>query len=144
MSRHRTAAPSTCLAAYSVAMPSSRIAALALAADVVAVVVFAAIGRSSHGESGDILGLIGTAAPFLIGLGAAWATPIVRSEPTRWVAGGVALAGTVVVGLMVRAGFTGWPPLIFTVITLVSLAVLMLGWRALSHVVANRVGQRVR
>jgi Protein of unknown function (DUF3054) len=125
-------------------MPSSRIAALALAADVVAVVVFAAVGRSSHAESGDLLGLIGTAAPFLIGLAAAWATPIVRSDPTRLVAGGVTLAGTAVIGLVVRAGFTGRLPLTFAVITVVSLAVLMLGWRALSLVVAHRAGQRVR
>ncbi len=125
-------------------MPTSRIVPLALAADVVAVVVFAAIGRSSHGESGDILGLIGTAAPFLIGLGAAWATPIVRADPTRWKAGLGALVGTVLVGMLVRAGFTGWPPLIFVAITLGSLAVLMLGWRALSQMVADRVGQSVR
>ena len=125
-------------------MPSSRIAALALAADVTAVVVFAAVGRSTHGESGDLLGLLGTAAPFLVGLAAAWATPIVRAHPTGLRAGAVVLAGAALLGLLVRAGFTGRLPLSFALISLVSLAVLLLGWRALSLAVAHRAAQRVR
>jgi hypothetical protein len=124
-------------------MPSRRITALALAADVVAVVVFAAIGRITHRESGDLLGLAGTAAPFLIGLGAAWFTPIVRAQPIGWRAGAVVLAGAVLLGLLLRAGFTGSLPLTFVAITTVSLGVLMLGWRALSLAVAHRAGQRV-
>jgi hypothetical protein len=125
-------------------MPSSRIAALAFAADVTAVVVFAAVGRTSHGETGDLLGLLGTAAPFLVGLAAAWTTPTVRAAPTGWRAGTAVLAGTVVLGLLLRAGFTGRLPLTFAVISLVSLAVLLLGWRALSLVVAHQAAQRVR
>ena len=58
----------------------SRVALLAGAADAVAVVVFAAVGRLSHGEADDLLGLIGTAAPFGVGLVAAWATPVVMVE----------------------------------------------------------------
>jgi Protein of unknown function (DUF3054) len=125
-------------------MLSSRIASLALAADVTAVIVFAAVGRSTHGESGDLLGLLGTAAPFLIGLAAAWATPIVRAQPTGWRAGAVVLAGAGVLGLLLRAGFTDRLPPTFALIALVSLAVLVLGWRALSLAVAHRAGQRVR
>jgi hypothetical protein len=125
-------------------MPSSRIAALAFAADVTAVVVFAAVGRSTHGESGDLFALLGTAAPFLVGLGAAWATPTVRANPTGLRAGLVALAGSAVLGLALRAGFAAaLPPLTFVLISVVSLAVLMLGWRALSSAVAHRAGQRV-
>jgi len=125
-------------------MPRSRVPALALAADLVAVVVFAAIGRLNHAESGDLWGLLGTVAPFAIGLGAAWATPWVRADPSGLRAGVVALAGTVLVGLAVRAGFTGSLPPSFAVVTLISLAVLLLGWRALSLVVARRSAQRVR
>jgi hypothetical protein len=125
-------------------MPSTRIAALALGADAVAVVVFAAIGRAAHAESGDLLGLLGTAAPFLIGLGAAWATPVVRAHPAGLRAGAVVVAGSALIGLVVRAGFTGSLPLVFAVIALTSLAVLMLGWRALSLAVAHRAAQRVR
>ncbi|HWM57673.1 MAG TPA: DUF3054 domain-containing protein [Pseudonocardia sp.] len=125
-------------------MPSTRIAALALGADAVAVVVFAAIGRTAHAESGDLLGLLGTAAPFLIGLGAAWATPMVRAHPAGLRAGAVVVAGSALIGLVVRAGFTGSLPLVFALIAMTSLAVLMLGWRALSLAVAHRAAQRVR
>lgn len=119
-----------------------RIPALALAADVIAVVVFAAVGRISHDESGSPLGLLGTAAPFLVGLVAAWATPVVRANPAGLRAGAVVLAGTAVLGLAVRAAFTGRLPLSFAVVTVVSLAVLLLGWRALSLLVSRRAGHR--
>lgn len=48
-----------------------RIPALALLADLVAVIVFAAIGRISHADAGSLTGLLGTALPFLVGVGAA-------------------------------------------------------------------------
>jgi hypothetical protein len=123
-------------------MSPSRIPALALAADAVAVVVFAAIGRASHGETGDVLGLLGTVAPFLVGLVAAWATPVVRAHPVGLRAGAVVLAGTAVLGLLVRAAFTGRLPLSFAVVTFVALGVLLLGWRTLSLVVSHRASQR--
>ena len=107
-------------------------------------VVFAAIGRTAHAESGDLLGLLGTAAPFLFGLGAAWATPVVRAHPAGLRAGAVVVAGSALIGLVVRAGFTGSLPLVFALIAMTSLAVLMLGWRALSLAVAHRAAQRVR
>ena len=121
-----------------------RIPALALAADVVAVVVFAAVGRLSHAEPDDLLGLAATAAPFLLGLGVSWLSPAVRADPSGLRAGAAALAGTVAVGLLVRAGFTGTLPLSFAIVTTVCLAVLLLGWRGLSLAVARRAAQRVR
>ncbi len=125
-------------------MTPSRIPALALAADLVAVLVFAAIGRTSHADAGSILGLLGTAGPFAVGAVAAWATPLVRARPAGLRAGGVVLAGTVVLGLLLRFAFTGRLPLSFAVVTAVSLAILLLGWRGLSTVVAHRAAQRVR
>jgi len=125
-------------------MGYTRIAALALAADVVAVVVFAAVGRTSHAEADDVIGLLATAVPFLVGLAVAWATPLVRDRPAGLRAGAVVLAGTVVIGLALRAGFTGRLPVSFAVVTVVALAVLLLGWRALSVAVAHGVAQRVR
>jgi hypothetical protein len=125
-------------------MASSRIPALAFAADVVAVVVFAAVGRASHAESGDVLGLLGTAAPFVVGLVAAWATPVVRVRPAGLRAGAVVLAGTAVVGLLLRFAFTDRLPPGFAVVTVIALGVLLLGWRSLSMVVAHRAAARVR
>jgi hypothetical protein len=125
-----------------VTAPSSRISVLAAAADAVAVVVFAAVGRLSHGEPDELLGLVGTAAPFGVGLVAAWVTPVVRRDPAAWQAGAVVVACVAAIGLLLRAGFTGRLPLSFAVVTVVSLAVLLLGWRGLAALVA-RAAHRV-
>lgn len=126
-------------------MSPGRIPRLALAADVVAVVVFAAVGRLTHERGdgvGELLGLLATAAPFLAGLAAAWATPVVRAAPAGLRAGVVVLAGTVVVGLLLRAAFTGRLPPSFALVTALTLAVLLLGWRGLAVLVARRVAPR--
>ncbi|GAA3085390.1 DUF3054 domain-containing protein [Pseudonocardia yunnanensis] len=123
-------------------MSPRRIPALAFAADVIAVVVFAAVGRISHAEAESLSGLLATAAPFLIGLVASWATPVVRAHPVGFRAGAVVLAGTAVLGLLLRAAFTWRLPLSFAVVTVVSLAVLLIGWRALSLLVSHRADQR--
>ena len=120
----------------------SRVALLAGAADAVAVVVFAAVGRLSHGEADDLLGLIGTAAPFGVGLVAAWATPVVRREPASLRAGAVAVVCTAGIGLLLRAGFTGRLPLSFAIVATVSLAVLLLGWRGLAALVSRTATHR--
>jgi hypothetical protein len=127
-----------------VAAPSSRIALLAVAADAVAVVVFAAVGRLSHGEPDDLLGLAATVAPFGVGLLAAWATPVVRREPAGWRAGLAALVCTAGLGLLLRAGFTGRLPLSFAVVATTSLAVLLLGWRGLAALVARTAHRAAR
>jgi hypothetical protein len=113
-----------------------RVFALSAVADVVAVVVFAAIGRASHDESDGIVGILAVAAPFLVGLLVAWATPWVRARPQGFRAGVVVLAATVVVGLGLRAAFLGRLPLTFALVTLAALAVLLLGWRGVSALVA--------
>lgn len=123
--------------AYPGSVHPSRIPALALAADLVAVVVFAAVGRLSHAEVGSITGLIGTALPFLVGAVAAWATPWVRVEPVSVRAGLVVLALTAGVGLLLRWAFLGRLPLSFAIVAVLALAVLLLGWRWLSGGVAR-------
>jgi hypothetical protein len=127
-----------------IAARSSRITLLAAAADAVAVVVFAAVGRLSHGEADDLLGLVGTVAPFGVGLVAAWTTPVVRRDPASWRAGAVAVVCTVGVGLVLRAGFTGRLPLSFAVVATISLAVLLLGWRGLAAVVSRTAHRAAR
>ena len=123
-------------------MSSRRIPALALAADVVAVVVFAAVGRMSHQRPDDLVGLLGTAAPFLVGLALAWVVPLVRANPLGLRAGLVAWAGAVVLGLALRAAFTGQLPWTFALVTAISLAVLLLGWRGLTAAVSSVVRRR--
>ena len=104
--------------------------ALALV-DVLAVLVFAAIGRRSHEESAAVLGVLEVAAPFLVGglVGAAAA----RSwrDPLSWRTGIAVWLGAVVVGMLLRWAFVDRPPLSFLIVATVSLAVLLLGWRGL-------------
>ncbi len=53
------------------------------------------------------------------------------------------VAVTAVLGLLLRWGFTGVvPPWPFVVVTVVSLTVLMLGWRAVAAVTRARVARR--
>ena len=120
-----------------------RIPPLALAADVVAVVVFAGIGRADHAEAFDIAAVLTTAGPFLIGLVAAWITPYVRSDPASLGSGVAVLAGTALVGFALRAILLGRLPISFVIVATVSLAVLLVGWRGLSIVVARRAIDRV-
>jgi hypothetical protein len=123
---------------------SPRITLAAAAADAVAVVVFAAVGRLSHGEADDLLGLVATAAPFGVGLVAAWAAPVVRRDPAGLRAGAVVVACVAAIGLLLRAGFTGRLPLSFALVAIVSLAVLLLGWRALAALVSRTAHRAVR
>jgi hypothetical protein len=128
-------------------LPSSlvdrRIPLLAVAADVVAVFVFAGVGRADHAEAFAITGVLATAGPFLIGLAAAWVTPYVRSDPASLGSGVAVLAGTALVGFALRAVLLGRLPISFVLVATVSLAVLLVGWRGLSLLVARRAADRV-
>lgn len=115
---------------------------LTLMLDLVAVVVFAAIGRASHAEGSAILGVLGTAWPFAAGvlagtvislvlgrrLGATWAVP---AGIAVWIA-------AVVVGMVLRAASGRGTPTAFVVVATISLAVLLLGWRLVA-LAARRV-----
>lgn len=100
--------------------------------------MFAGLGRSSHAEGLDPLGVLHTAAPFLVGalVGAA----AVRSwrDPATWRAGLGTWTGAVVVGLALRAAETGRLPLSFALVATTALAVLLLGWRAVVRAVPRR------
>jgi hypothetical protein len=111
--------------------------ALALAGDVVAVLVFAAVGRRTHAEANALLGLLATAGPFLVGLAAGWATARVWRAPLALRTGLLVWLVTVIVGLAVRFAFTDRLPITFVVVVTLSLAVL-LGWRAVAALVSSR------
>lgn len=121
---------------------SSRVPVLAFASDVVAVVVFAAVGRSTHASADGLLGLLATAGPFLAAVLASRALPPVRLAPTSLRAGTIVVVVTAAGGLLLRAAFTGRLPWTFVLVTTLSLAVLMLGWRGISALVAHRVATR--
>jgi len=124
---------------------------LAAVVDIVLIVAFALIGRSSHAEAASPLGLWTTAYPFLAG----WAVGflVVRgwTRPLRlWPTGVVVWVATVAIGLLLRVltgqgDVAGDPlPLSFVIVATISLAVFLLGWRAVARPVVARVGRRGR
>lgn len=112
-------------------------AASAAVADLLAVVVFAAVGRSSHGEADDLSGLLHTAGPFLLAALVGLAVSRFWRRPLNLGVGLVVWAFTVVGGLALRllGGDTAQLP--FVVVTAVTLALLLLGWRAAAHLVGR-------
>jgi Protein of unknown function (DUF3054) len=120
-----------------------RTVTLAAVVDVVAVLAFAAVGRSSHAEGVTAPGVLETAAPFLFGLLVGWVAGRVWRAPLTLPLGMFGWAGTVVVGLAVRAAFTHRLPVSFVLVATVSLAVFLLGWRAAALLVtrATRTGR---
>ncbi|HEU0090438.1 MAG TPA: DUF3054 domain-containing protein [Pseudonocardiaceae bacterium] len=111
--------------------------ALAAGADLLAVLVFAAVGRSSHAEGVDAFGVLGTAAPFLLGLLLGWLVVRAWRAPLRLPVGVAVWACVVLVGLGVRAAFLHRLPLTFALIAAASLALLLLGWRAVARLLAQ-------
>ena len=101
----------------------------AIAVDVIAVVVFAIVGRSSHGESNDLLGVAVTAWPFLVGcliglfVSRSWRRPAALST------GLVVWLCTLFVGMVLRALTGRGVAVTFVIVAGISLAVLILGWR---------------
>ena len=111
----------------------------AFVVDVVAILVFAILGRSSHDEASTLLGVLSTAWPFLVGAAVGhaicrMAVPL-GGDATARRPGLVVWAGTLVGGLVLRlaSGDTAaWP---FVIVAGVVLALFLVGWRSLFHLV---------
>jgi hypothetical protein len=122
----------------------SRSAALAAAADVVLILVFAAIGRDAHQRAEDVAGVLATAWPFLAGAAASWLVLRAWRAPLPlWPAGVGVWLGTVAVGMLLRAATGQTVVLPFVIVALVALAVFLLGYRLLALAV-NRFRTRRR
>ncbi len=112
--------------------------------DGLAVSAFAVIGRLSHGELTDVSGSWHTAWPFLAG--AAVGTIISRAwrRPASLSSGVVIWACTVIIGMVLRVLSGGTIAVSFVVVTAATLALLLLGWRALCALFSRtRIRQRV-
>lgn len=116
-----------------------RRAAAALAADVLCVLVFVLVGRSSHREELTLPGVAQTAWPFLVGLGAGWllARAAARGRPQSLRGGLVVWAVTVAAGMALRAIAGQGAEPAFVVVAAVVLGVLLLGWRAAAAAVVR-------
>jgi hypothetical protein len=116
----------------------------ALAVDVICLLVFAIVGRSSHGETTDLLGVWHTAWPFLVGGGAGALVAHWRTDAFTVRAGLLVWAGALVLGMLLRAATGAGVAWSFVVVTAVVLAVLLLGWRAVVALVARGRARRTR
>jgi hypothetical protein len=113
--------------------------ATALAADVVCVVVFCAIGRRSHAEGLTLTGVAETAWPFLSGTAVGWLLSRGWRHPSAVVPTGLTVwASTVVVGMLLRKLTSAGVATSFIVVASISTAVLLLGWRVAVRLFARR------
>lgn len=117
--------------------------ALAIAADLVLVIVFVLIGRASHGEG--ILGLLQTVWPFTAGLAVGHVLALVlgqrRTGSNRW-AGTIVWITTVAVGMLLRALSGQGVQLSFVIVTVLVLGVFLLGWRFVVWIVGRARSRR--
>lgn len=101
--------------------------------DLVLVAVFCVIGRLSHAEGilGDLPGLANTAWPFLLATLIAHAVLLWRRTQAGRVLPGVFVwAVTVVLGLLLRWISGQGTALPFVIVTALTLAAFLIGWRA--------------
>ncbi|HEX2705418.1 MAG TPA: DUF3054 domain-containing protein [Candidatus Lustribacter sp.] len=108
--------------------------AAALAADLVAVTAFAAIGRASHAETGAAAAILLTAWPFLAGLALGWAgVRVVSGHGPLTVRDAIPVwLSTVAVGMLLRALTGRGTAVSFIVVASIATGALLLGWRALA------------
>jgi hypothetical protein len=122
-----------------VAMRRSRRTATALAVDVMAVLMFVAIGRRSHDEGSAVTEFIKTAAPFVIALGFGWLTSRAWNSPIALATGAVIWAETIVLGMLLRRfAFDRGTAVSFIIVTAVFLGMCLIGWRAIVELVRRR------
>ncbi len=109
--------------------------AVPAAIDVLCILVFVAIGRRSHDESGSVLvGAARVAAPFLISLAVGWVVLRMWTAP-RSVDKAVPLwLITVVIGLVLRnLVFDRGTALPFIIVATLFTGLLLVGWRLLAN-----------
>lgn len=118
--------------------PAAALVTAALA-DVVLILVFAAVGRDAH-QRGDVLaGVLLTAWPFLAGAAMGWlVTRAWRAPLSVRPAGLGAWLGSLAGGMLLRAATGQTVVLPFVIVALLSLGVLLLGYRLIPAIVRRR------
>lgn len=102
-----------------------------LGTDVVAVLVFCALGRRSHDEGVDVAGLAHTAWPFLTGTVLGWLISRAWRRPAEVAPTGVTVwASTVAAGMVLRRATSASVAPAFVAVASTVTAAFLLGWRA--------------
>ncbi|NED96700.1 DUF3054 domain-containing protein [Phytoactinopolyspora alkaliphila] len=109
---------------------------VAVVADAALIGAFAALGRRTHerGVLGDYgLGLATTAWPFLAGAAVGWLITRAWTSPLRPLRSGVGIwLASVVGGMLLRAVSGQGTDPAFVVVAAATLALLLVGWRAIA------------
>lgn len=131
--------------------PATGQVAIAAMGDAVILLLFAAIGRASHGEqvAGAVMRMVGTAAPFLLGwfaiaplLGVYAPRSFTSARSSMSHTGRAWIAGCLV-GLAIRSALQHRiVPASFAAITLVFNLVLLLAWRSILLLVFRNASRR--
>ncbi len=124
------------------------IVAIAVVADALLVILFAALGRRSHEEADGIVGTLSTAWPFLAGLAVGWVlvaalarATSARPHPLRaWPVGVTVWISTVVVGMLLRAATGEGTAFSFILVATGFTLLTLVGWRLLAQLAAARKG----
>jgi hypothetical protein len=111
----------------------------ALGLDLLCVIVFVAVGRRNHGESGALAGFATTAWPFVTALVAGRLAAAAWKRPLDGRAAGVCVwLVTVAGGMLLRAASGQGTAVSFVIVALTFLGLVMLGWRGVAHLVRKR------
>jgi Protein of unknown function (DUF3054) len=112
-------------------------------ADLVVVLVFVGIGRSTHHHGAAIAGMASTSWPFLCGLGAGWVALVALGRPRIPLSGGVVIVlTTVALGMVLRVVSGQGTAFAFILVALAFLGAAMLGWRLVWLGLGKRQGLR--
>ena len=103
-------------------------------------VLFAAVGRRSHAESGAVLGVLLTAWPFLAGTALGWVVALAwRRRAPLGVRDGIPVwVCAVAAGMLLRVATGAGTAFSFVVVATVVLGAFLLGWRALAALARRR------
>jgi len=103
----------------------------AAAADIVSILVFVALGRSSHDEGGNaVTEAVKVAAPFLIALAIGWLVARAWTSPTAPTTGMVIWVVTIAGGMLLRHFvFDRGTALAFIIVASAFTLLFLVGWR---------------
>lgn len=107
--------------------------------DLALVLVFVAIGRATHEEGLTLPGVLQTGWPFVIALLIGWLAGRAWRSPVALGVGAIVWVVTVIGGLSLRVGLTEETAAVpFIIVTTITLAVLLLGWRLIAKLLSRR------
>ena len=105
-----------------------------LSFDVTSVLVFVAMGRSTHESGTSFAGFLETAAPFVIALVVGWTVTRAWRDPTGLVTGAGVVATTLVIGMLLRkVVWDDGTALSFVIVATAFLTLFLIGWRLVAR-----------